>query len=117
MRHLLSETMPQFADRPFSFARICWDADTVDRTFLIDKHPHLDNLIVAVSGSGNGFMACPAVGVLVADLLEGTLEDRLGIILRWRPEISEDRDIWDTQGRYGADGRVMNFREVKEWTE
>lgn len=116
MRLLLSETMPQFADRDFSFARICWDADTVDRIFLIDKHPEIQNLIVAVGGSGNGFMACPAVGILVADILENKGEERLRNMMRWRPEFSTGRDWWDAQGRYGAEGKVMDFRDVKEWT-
>lgn len=118
MRLLLRETMPQLADRTFSFARVCWDADTVDRIFLIDKHPELKNLIVAVGGSGHGFMTCPAVGVLVADVLDGTkeVEDRVKKMMRWRPETSKDRDWWNLQNRFGADARVMDFRDVKEWT-
>ncbi|EDU49276.1 DadA Glycine D-amino acid oxidase deaminating [Pyrenophora tritici-repentis] len=116
MRRLLSETMPQFAERPFSFTRICWDADTVDRMFLLDKHPEVSNLIVAVGGSGNGFMACPAIGKLVADVFEAKVDERLRKVMRWRPEIAVERDWWDAQGRYGADGKVMDFRQVEEWT-
>ncbi|KAH6859984.1 hypothetical protein AA0119_g12060 [Alternaria tenuissima] len=116
MRLLLSETLPQFAERDFSFARMCWDADTVDRIFLIDKHPDLQHLTVAVGGSGNGFMACPAIGSLVADLLEDKSEEKMRKAMRWRPEICVKRDWWDAQGRYGADGKVMDIRQVKEWT-
>lgn len=119
MRLLLREAMPQLAERNFSFARICWDADTVDRRFLIDNHPDIENLVVAVGGSGNGFMTCPAIGVLVADLLEdkGEVEGRVKKMLRWRPETAVDRDWWDSQGRYGADGRVMDLSAVTEWTK
>ncbi|KAF9701221.1 hypothetical protein EKO04_000826 [Ascochyta lentis] len=118
MRLLLRETMPQLAERAFSSARLCWDADTVDRRFLIDKHPEIENLVVAVGGSGNGFMTCPAVGVLVADVLEpkGEVEERVRKMLGWRPEAAVDRDWWDSQGRYGGDGEVMDLRDVKEWT-
>ena len=118
MRLLLRETMPQLADREFSFARMCWDADTVDRRFLIDRHPEIENLIVAVGGSGNGFMTCPAIGVLVTDILhsKGEVEERVKQVLRWRPETAVNRDWWDAQGRYGADGKVMDLRDVKEWT-
>ena len=118
MRLFLSETMPHLPEREFSFARICWDADTVDRMFLIDRHPELKNLVVAVGGSGNGFMACPAIGILVADVLQdkGEIEARFRKMMRWRPETSVDRNWWDTQGRYGADGKVMDFRNVEEWT-
>ncbi|EOA89680.1 hypothetical protein ACJQWK_02606 [Exserohilum turcicum] len=116
MRCLLAETMSQFAERDFSFARICWDTDTVDRVFLIDRHPKISSLIVAVGGSGNGFMACPAIGMLVSDVFEDKCETRLRETMRWRPEISIDRDWWDAQGRYGAHEKVMDFRDVDEWT-
>lgn len=118
MRLLLRETMPQLAEREFSFARMCWDADTVDRRFLIDRHPEIENLILAVGGSGNGFMTSPAIGVLVADVLENKseIEERIKRMLRWRPETAVNRDWWDSQGRYGAAGKVMDLREVKEWT-
>jgi sarcosine oxidase/L-pipecolate oxidase len=116
MRRLLRETMPQFEHRNFSFARICWDADTVDRVFLIDRHPEINNLIVAVGGSGNGFMTCPAIGIIVADIVEGKLEYRLQKMMRWRPEIAENRNWWDTQGRFGADGKIVSFKDVREWT-
>jgi sarcosine oxidase/L-pipecolate oxidase len=118
MRLFLRDTMPQLADRPFTFARMCWDADTPDRMFLIDRHPELRNLIVAVGGSGNGFMAAPAVGQLVADVYDGTcvLDPRVHRMLRWRPETACERDWWSAQGRFGAEGKVMDLRDVKEWS-
>ncbi|KAF2121889.1 FAD dependent oxidoreductase [Lophiotrema nucula] len=116
IRSLLSETMPHLAGREFSFARICWDADTIDRTFLIDKHPELNGLVVVVGGSGNGFATAPAIGVVVADLIEDKLDSRLKKAMRWRPEIAEERDWWDTQDRFGGEGKVMDFRDVREWT-
>ncbi|KAK5018133.1 fructosyl amine:oxygen oxidoreductase [Cryomyces antarcticus] len=116
IRTLLQDTMPHLAERAFSFARICWDADTVDRQFLIDRHPRYKSLIVAAGGSGMGFMMMPAVGKVVADTLEGVLEPRLREGFRWRPEQAVHRDWQNTQDRYGADGKVMDFRDVKEWT-
>ncbi|KAF2201327.1 FAD dependent oxidoreductase [Delitschia confertaspora ATCC 74209] len=117
MRQLLQETMPQLADRKFTFARICWDAYTMDRRFLIDRHPDLKNLILAVGGSGHGFMTNPAIGLLVGDILEDKIEPRLQKMMRWRPEQAVDRDWWATQNRFGEDGKVMDFEAVKEWTE
>lgn len=115
-REFLRETVPQIADRPFSFARICWDADTPDRQFLIDHHPKYESLVVAVGGSGNGFMMMPAVGVAVADELEGILELKLKHGFRWRPETAVGRDLRDTQNRFGGDGDVRDFQKVEEWT-
>lgn len=60
-------------------------------------------------------MACPAVGAIVADIMDGRCEDKLRKVLRWRPEISVNRDWWAAQGRYGGDG-VTDFRDVSEWT-
>ncbi|KAL2838964.1 FAD dependent oxidoreductase [Aspergillus pseudoustus] len=115
-RQFLRETVPQIADRPFVFARICWDADTPDRQFLIDRHPRFKSLIVAVGGSGNGFMMMPAVGITVHHVLEGVLEDRLKYGFRWRPETAVGRDWRDTQHRFGGDGAVGDFQRVEKWT-
>ncbi|OCL15285.1 fructosyl amine:oxygen oxidoreductase [Glonium stellatum] len=117
MRRLLHESMPTLESHEFSFARVCWDADTVDRLFLIDRHPKYAGLVLAVGGSGHGFMTMPAAGIIVADVLEGILETRLRTMLRWRPETAVDRNWQDTQDRFGADGKVMDFRDVRKWTQ
>lgn len=54
VRALLSETMPQLANRPFSFARVCWCADTPNREFIIDRHPSHPSLILGCGASGRG---------------------------------------------------------------
>ena len=74
VRRFLSETMPQLADRPFSFARICWCADTPNRAFLISKHPDYPSLVLGVGGSGHGFCHIPAIGGFIADALEDRLD-------------------------------------------
>lgn len=117
IRAFLTETSPHLAQRPFTFARVCWDADTPDRLFLIDRHPQYKSLVVAVGGSGHGFMCSPAVGVLVADLMQEKMEKRIKEILGWRPQTAEGRDWWDTQGRFGVEGRVMDFGRVEGWTD
>lgn len=116
-RQLLRETMPQLAERPFSFARVCWCADTVDRLFLIDTHPESPSLILGVGGSGHGFMHIPAIGGLIADVLEGKLEKKFADAYKWRPEIAVDRDWKALQGRWGAERKVMDFHDVNEWTK
>lgn len=115
-RDFLRDTMPQLADRPFSFARICWDADTVDRAFLIDRHPEYPSLVVAVGGSGNGAMQMPSIGGFISDVLEGKLQTDLKKVVRWRPEIAVNRDWWSTQNRFGGPNKLMDFQNVKDWT-
>ncbi|KAJ6111886.1 hypothetical protein N7523_007947 [Penicillium sp. IBT 18751x] len=117
-RDFLRDTMPHLADRPFSFARICWDADTPDRAFLIDRHPEHPSLLIAVGGSGNGAMQMPTIGGFISDALEGKLQKELKHVVRWRPETAVDRDWHSTQNRFGGPDRVMDFQDIKEneWT-
>lgn len=119
LRMFLRETMPQLADRPFSFARICWCADTPNRAFLISKHPDYASLVLAVGASGHGFCHIPAIGGFIADALEDKLEPRLQESFRWRPETAVNRDWRALQGRFGPEGsnKVLDFKEVKEWTD
>lgn len=63
-RGFLRETMPHLADRPFSFARICWCADTPNRAFLISKHPEYPSLVLGCGASGHGFCHIPVIGGL-----------------------------------------------------
>ncbi|KAJ5226516.1 fructosyl amine:oxygen oxidoreductase [Penicillium chermesinum] len=118
VREFLRDTMPHLADRPLVFARICWDADTPDRAFLIDRHPEHPSLLVAVGGSGNGAMQMPSIGAFICDALEGALPKELKDVVRWRPETAAQRDWSSTQGRFGGPDVVMNFQDVKEdeWT-
>jgi glycine/D-amino acid oxidase-like deaminating enzyme len=116
MRSLLRATVPQLADRPFSFARICWCGDTVDQNFLIDYHPDHPSLLLAVGASGRGFAHIPSIGGFIMDRLEGKLDTRVASAVRWRPEQAVNRDWADTQNRFGGPYRVMDFQEVAEWT-
>jgi sarcosine oxidase/L-pipecolate oxidase len=116
VREFLQDTMPQLKDRPLSFARICWCADTPDRNFLIDRHPYFKNLVLAVGGSGHGFMHITSVGGYVVDTLEGKLDPRLKQAFRWRPETAVNRNWDDVQSRRGGPNTVMDFGTVDRWT-
>ncbi|KAL4882966.1 FAD dependent oxidoreductase [Aspergillus karnatakaensis] len=117
-RGFLRDTMPDLAERPLVFARICWDADTPDRAFLIDQHPEHKSLIVAVGGSGNGAMQMPSIGGFISDALEGNLSAEIKDSVRWRPETAIGRDWYSTQGRSGGPNKVMDFQDIKadDWT-
>ncbi|KAG2417502.1 hypothetical protein HFD88_008721 [Aspergillus terreus] len=116
VRKLLSETMPQLADRPFSFARICWCADTPNREFIIDRHPEYPSLVLGCGASGRGFKYLPSIGSIIADAMEGKTPAKIHKLIRWSPEIAVNRNWGDRLGRFGGPNRVMDFNEVKEWT-
>ena len=115
IRAFLDETMPHLADRPFTFARICWCADTPDREFLITTHPRHPSLVLGVGGSGHGFAHLPSVGDFIVDEMEGRLGKRFKEVWRWRPETAVKRDWTDLQGRWGVERRVADLGEVGEW--
>ncbi|KXT01699.1 hypothetical protein AC578_2725 [Pseudocercospora eumusae] len=119
VRLLLRECMPHLAERPFSFARICWCADTPNRDFLITKHPEFPSLTLGVGGSGHGYKHIPIIGRYIADCLEGTLDERMKKVWRWRPETAIDRDWENVQGRMGGSYKVLNFADIPEdqWTK
>lgn len=119
VRLFLRETIPQLAERPFSFARLCWCADTPDRNFLIDRHPEYGNLTLGVGGSGHGFVYIPAIGSFIVDAMEGKLDERMQEVFRWRPETAVNRNWTALQGRYGPPGscEVMDIQKVSGWTQ
>lgn len=53
----------------------------------------------------------------MADVIEGTLDQKLKAAFRWRPETAVDRDWDDVQNRRGGPNKVMHFGDVKEWTQ
>ncbi|KAI5275570.1 fructosyl amine:oxygen oxidoreductase-like protein [Aureobasidium subglaciale] len=117
-RGFLRETMPHLADRPFSFARICWCADTPNRAFLITKHPDYPSLVLGCGASGHGFCHIPVIGGFITDAMEDKLDPRVKHSFRWRPETAVNRKWEDLQDRFGPEGsnRMMNFGDIKEWT-
>ncbi|PWY70916.1 fructosyl amine: oxygen oxidoreductase [Aspergillus heteromorphus CBS 117.55] len=117
VRALLRETVPQLADRPFSFARICWCADTANREFIIDRHPQHQSLILGCGASGRGYKYLPSIGGLIVDAMEGKVPPKVHELIKWSPEVASNRNWNDTLGRFGGPNRVMDFQEVKEWTK
>jgi sarcosine oxidase/L-pipecolate oxidase len=62
-------------------------------------------------------MHITSVGGFVADVLEDKLDGRLKAAFRWRPETAVNRNWEDVQHRRGGPNKVMDFGDVKEWTD
>jgi sarcosine oxidase/L-pipecolate oxidase len=118
VRDFLRDTMPQLADRPFCHARVCWCADTPNRSFLITRHPSYPSLILAAGDSGHGFMHIPSIGRFIVDCMEGILDERFRHSWRWRPETA--KEFWGDQtlGRFGAGNHMLDLKETEKagWT-
>lgn len=85
MRDNLRRVFPDLAALPFSHTRLCWDADTSDRHFLVTPVPQHPNLFLAAGGSAHGFKFFPVLGKYIADMLEGTLDPEIARQWAWRP--------------------------------
>jgi glycine/D-amino acid oxidase-like deaminating enzyme len=83
LRTFLGECLPDLADAPIVYRRLCLYSDTRDENFLIDRHPEIEGLIVAAGGSGHGFKFAPMLGPWIADVMDGR-RDPLLARFRWR---------------------------------
>jgi sarcosine oxidase len=73
VRSFMARRFPSLARRPLSESRVCQYENSSNGDFLIDRHPHWENIILVGAGSGHGFKHGPAVGRYAADLALGTL--------------------------------------------
>ncbi|KAJ5125868.1 L-pipecolate oxidase [Penicillium atrosanguineum] len=84
LRKGLRRFCPRFADRPWSFRRLCWYTDTPKGDFIIDNHPTMEGLFVATGGAGHGFKFLPILGKYIADCFENKASEELR--KKWRLE-------------------------------
>ena len=68
-RAWLARRLPALAAAPVIESRVCQYENTSSGDFLIDRHPHLDNVWFAGGGSGHGFKHGPAVGQIAARMV------------------------------------------------
>ncbi len=65
---------PLLERAPLTEARVCQYENSSNGDFLIDFHPHLDNVLLVGGGSGHGFKHGPEVGRYAAGLLTDLIE-------------------------------------------
>src|SRR5579863_4542433 len=76
-REYIALRFPKLKDAPLAETRVCQYENTSNGDFIIDRHPQIDNIVIAGGGSGHGFKHGPAVGEYVNRLLQsGAAEPR-----------------------------------------
>ena len=72
---------PALRDAPLTAAEVCQYENSSNGDFLIDFHPHWDNVLLVGGGSGHGFKHGPEVGRYAAGRLFGSVkvEPRFGL--------------------------------------
>ncbi|KAE8379862.1 FAD dependent oxidoreductase [Aspergillus bertholletiae] len=111
LRDGLRKLIPRFADRPWLNRRLCWYTDTPEGDFVVDYHPKMDGLFVALGGAGHGFKFLPVLGRYIADRYENRAPETLRQKWRFRwPDGSGDVKIGDGS-RGGPPLRVLTVAE------
>ncbi|KAF7593141.1 hypothetical protein BBP40_012020 [Aspergillus hancockii] len=111
LRDGLRQLVPQFADRPWSNRRLCWYTDTPEGDFVVDDHPTLDGLFIAIGGAGHGFKFLPVLGRYIVDRYENRAPEV--IRQKWRlrlPDGCGDLKIGDGS-RAGPPLRTLTVEE------
>ena len=62
----VQERMPELGNS--THAEVCLYTETPDEDFIIDKHPHCPNVLIAAGFSGHGFKFCSLVGRIMSEL-------------------------------------------------
>ena len=71
VRDYLAFRFPDMKKAPLIESRVCQYEQTSDSHFVVDRHPHLDNVWLLGGGSGHGFKHGPAMGEMMAELILG----------------------------------------------
>ena len=115
VRSFCQENLPDLLELELQRGRLCWYTDSVDNSFLIDRVPGVDGLMVASGGSGHGFKFLPVLGKHVVDIIEGKVTDYTKLF-SWRdvPEgtangLKEGPSGWRTLDKQTLVGR-------KDWS-
>ncbi len=69
VREYVGFRFPALKDAPLIEARVCQYEQTSDSHFIVDRHPHMNNVWLLGGGSGHGFKHGPALGKMVAELI------------------------------------------------
>jgi glycine/D-amino acid oxidase-like deaminating enzyme len=72
VRERLSCRLPWLREAALVESRVCQYENTSNGDFLIDRHPHFENVWIVGGGSGHGFKHGPAVGEYVRARIENS---------------------------------------------
>lgn len=106
---------PRFLNRPIQDERICWCADTSDRSWIIDAHPTLPNVLLATGDSGMAFKFLPTIGKYIVEALEGRLNGTQKEKWKWRPEDDSMIKMQATIDHSRGGGQVKDLASLEGW--
>ena len=110
LEQMRQQLFPRFADRPIKDVMVCWCADTPDRSWIIDKHPDMSNVLLATGDSGMAFKFLPTIGKHIVDALENQLDADKRVKWKWRPEMTA---LPENQSR--GPGEIKDLKQLAGW--
>lgn len=82
------------ASGPTLTLKTCLFTNSPDEHFIVDRHPDLDQIVIAAGFSGHGFKFASVIGEILADLaVEGTTPHDIGLLRFARLTSSSDRPL------------------------
>ncbi len=92
-REILEQYFPDLVGAPISETRACHYESTVDRNWIIDKHPDYQNAWIIGGGSAEAFKSGPVIGEYIAKRVLGIEDDpELAEGFRLKDEEFEDEE-------------------------
>ncbi len=76
VREYLAYRFPAMKNAPLIESRVCQYEQTADSQFVVDRHPHDENVWLLGGGSGHGFKHGPAIGEMMTQLILKSEEPR-----------------------------------------
>jgi glycine/D-amino acid oxidase-like deaminating enzyme len=68
-REYVAQRFPRLKNAPLTENRVCQYENTSNGDFVIDRHPQIEDVLIAGGGSGHGFKHGPAIGEYINRLL------------------------------------------------
>ena len=92
-RQILADYFPALLGAPIMETRACHYESSVDRNFIVDRHPDFSNVWLAGGGSAEAFKFGPVLGEYIAKRVMGVEDDpELAENFRLKSETFEDNE-------------------------
>jgi sarcosine oxidase/L-pipecolate oxidase len=106
----------EWEDREFEKTAMCWYTETPTGDFIIDRHPHHSNLMMATGGNGHAYKMLPVLGKYVVQALEGTLDPELRAKWRLDTDLLSGQKFVGDGSRGGPPRRELTSEEKSKLT-
>lgn len=117
IKSVVREALPELAELGIAGCRNCWYTDSLDTSFVIDRVPGDEGMMVCSGGSGHGFKFLPVLGREVVKIIEKPGEkNAIARLWQWRTRSSGPRNGLE-QGEAGPrNWKKQEMATKSDWT-